>query len=221
KTLALMPEITGGDLFYADLSELQDSFGLIAGDEIIGRNARIKLIVPDEIEISTVSGLGTRELDYKRGDDISLGGLTKSRSISFEFKPKKKVKDRKKVPVQVQIRYRDEDDNERVRVIEKILEVSEIKEELEKSLDADLIAGYTVQRAAQVMQRDRKEGKKIMADMRSTLARAAPMAKGAQMYLNDEIEEMDEIMAEEEAGAASADDMVQAKASRMSKKRKK
>ena len=221
KTLALMPEITGGDLFYADLSELQDSFGLIAGDEIIGRNARIKLIVPDEIEISTVSGLGTRELDYKRGDDISLGGLTKSRSISFEFKPKKKVKDRKKVPVQVQIRYRDEDDNERVRVIEKILEVSEIKEELEKSLDADLIAGYTVQRAAQVMQRDRKEGKKIMADMRSTLARAAPMAKEAQMYLNDEIEEMDEIMAEEEAGAASANDMVQAKASRMSKKRKK
>ncbi|NPE08701.1 MAG: VWA domain-containing protein [Asgard group archaeon] len=221
KTLALMPEITGGDLFYADLSELQDSFGMIAGDEIIGRNARIKLIVPDEIELSTVSGAGTRELDYKRGDDISLGGLTKSRSIAFEFKPKKSVKDRKKVPVQVQIRYKDEDDNERIRVIEEELEVSEIKEELEKSLDADLIAGYTVQRAAQVMQNDRKKSKEMMADMRQTLARAAPAAKAAQAYLDDELEEMDEIMAEEEAGATRSADMVQAKSYRMSKKRKK
>ncbi|MBK5114424.1 MAG: VWA domain-containing protein, partial [Candidatus Heimdallarchaeota archaeon] len=195
KTLALMPEITGGDLFYADLSELQDSFGLIAGDEIIGRNARIKVIVPDEIELSNVSGMGTRDLAYKRGDDISLGGLTKSRSIAFEFKPKKKVKDRKTVPVQVQIRYKDEDDNERIRVIEKELEVSEIKEELEKSLDADLIAGYTVQRAAQVMQNDRKKSKDMMAQMQSTLARAAPSAKEAQKYLADELEEMDEIMA--------------------------
>jgi len=221
KTLALMPEITGGDLFYADLSELQDSFGLIAGDQIIGRNARIKLIVPDEIELSTVSGMGTRELAYKRGDDISLGGLTKSRSIAFEFKPKKKVSDRKKVPVQVQIRYKDEEDNERIRVIEKELEVSEIKEELEKSLDADLIAGYTVQRAAQVMQRDRKEGKKMMSDMRQTLAKAAPGAKAAQEYLDDELEEMEEIMAEEAAGVARSADKIQAQSYRMSKKRKK
>jgi len=204
-----------------DLSELQDSFGLIAGDEIIGRNARIKVIVPDEIEISTVSGAGTRDLHYKRGDDISLGGLTKSRSISFEFKTKKKIKDRKKVPVQVQVRYKDEDDNERIRVIEKELEVSEIKEELEKNLDADLIAGYTVQRAAQIMQEDRKKSKRMMAGMRSTLARAAPAAIAAQEYLADELEEMDEIIAEEEAGTSRAADMVQAKASRMSKKRKK
>ncbi len=221
KSLAQMPEITGGDLFYADLTELADSFGLIAGDEIIGRNARIKIIVPDELELSTVSGAGTRDIDYKRGEDISLGGLTKSRSIAFEFKPKKKVKDRKKVPVQVQIRYKDEDDNERIRVIEQELEVTGLKEELEKSLDADLIADYTVQRAAQVMQKDRKKSKDMMVKMQANLSRVAPAAAAAQEYLADELAEMDEIMVEETMGKASAADRVQAMSYRMSKKRKK
>ena len=221
KSLAQMPEITGGELFYADLSELSDSFGLIAGDEIIGRNARIKVIVPDEIELSTVSGAGTRDIDYKRGEDISLGGLTKSRSIAFEFKPKKKVKDRKKVPVQVQVRYKDEDDNERIRVIEQELEVTELKEELKKSLDADLIADYTVQRAAQVMQKDRKKSKEMMAKMQANLSSIAPQAVAAQEYLADELNEMEEIMMEEAEGKARADDRIQAASYRMSKKRKK
>lgn len=221
KTLAQMPELTGGDLFYADLSELSDSFGLIAGDEIIGRNARLKVIVPDEIELSTVSGAGTRDIDYKRGEDISLGGLTKSRSIAFEFKPKKKVEDRKKVPVQVQVRYKDEDDNERIRVIEQELEVTEIEEELKKSLDADLIADYTVQRAAQVMQKDRKKSKEMMAKMQANLSSIAPQAVAAQEYLADELDEMEEIMMEEAEGKASAADRVQAASYRMSKKRKK
>ncbi|NHK30763.1 MAG: VWA domain-containing protein [Asgard group archaeon] len=221
KSLAQMPEITGGDLFYADLSELADSFSMIAGDEIIGRNARIKVILPEELDIESISGVGTRDLAPKRGENISLGGLTKSRSVSFEFKPSKKMKDRKKVPVQVQVRYKDEDDNERIRVIEKELEVTELKEELEKSLDADLIAGYTVQKAAQVMQKDRMKSKEIMSQMQSTLARAAPAAKGAQDYLADELAEMEEIIEDEKAGRARAGDRVQAKSYRMTKKRKK
>ncbi|NHJ49137.1 MAG: VWA domain-containing protein [Asgard group archaeon] len=221
KSLAQLPEITGGDLFYADLSELEDSFSMIAGDEIIGRNARIKLIIPEELDLESVSGIGTRDLAPKRGESISLGGLTKSRSVSFEFKQKKKMKDRKKVPVQVQIRYKDEDDNERIRVIERELEVSEVKEELEKSLDADLIAGFTVQKAAQVMQKDRKKSKEMMSQMQSTLARAAPMAAEAQEYLAEELEEMEEIIKEEKEGRARAADMVQAKSYRMAKKRKK
>ncbi|MBK5115149.1 MAG: hypothetical protein KGD59_09260, partial [Candidatus Heimdallarchaeota archaeon] len=73
----------------------------------------------------------------------------------------------------------------------------------------------------QVMQNDRKKSKDMMAQMQSTLARAAPSAKEAQKYLADELEEMDEIMAEEESGAARSADMVQAKSYRMSKKRKK
>ncbi|NHJ39036.1 MAG: VWA domain-containing protein [Asgard group archaeon] len=221
KSLAQMPEITGGDLFYADLSELQDSFSMIAGDEIIGRNARIKVVLPKELDIASVSGVGTRDLAPKRGEDITLGGLTKSRSVAFEFKSSKNVKDLKKVPVPVQVRYKDEEDNERIRVIEKELEVTEIKEELEKSLDADLIAGYTVQKAAQVVQKDRKKSKEMMAQMQSTLARAAPSAAAAQNYLADELAEMEEIIEEEKAGMARADDRVQAKSYRMAKKRKK
>ncbi|MHA1156408.1 MAG: hypothetical protein ACTSQK_09895 [Candidatus Heimdallarchaeota archaeon] len=221
KTLAQMPEITGGDLFYADLSELSESFSMIAGDTLIGRNARIKVIVPDELELTNLSGVGAHRLHLKSGEDISLGGLTKSRSIAFEFKPKKKVKDRKKVPVQVQIRYKDEDDNERIKIVEHELEVSEIKEELEKSLDADLIAGYTVQRAAQVMQKDRKKSKEMMKGMRSILSRVAPGAAEAQAYLEEEMEDLDELIEMEKEGKAMAGDRVQASSYRMAKKRKK
>lgn len=221
KTLAQMPEITGGDLFYADLSELSDSFSMIAGDELIGRNARIKVIVPEEFELTNLSGAGAHISSLKSGEDISLGGLTRSRSIAFEFKPKKKVKDRKKVPVQVQIRYKDEDDNERIKIVEQELEVSEIKEELEKNLDADLIAGYTVQRAAQVMQKDRKKSKEMMRGMRSTLSRVAPQAAEAQAYLEEEMEDLDELIEMEKEGKAMADDRVQASSYRMAKKRKK
>ncbi|HUT82708.1 MAG TPA: hypothetical protein VMZ29_16050 [Candidatus Bathyarchaeia archaeon] len=221
KSLAQLPEITGGDLFYVDLSELQDSFSLISGDEIIGRNARIKVVVPKGIELSNLSGAGARADNIKSGEDISLGGLTKSRSISFEFKPKKEMKDREKVPVQVQVRYKDENDNERIRVIEKELTVSEIKEEIEKDLDADLIAGYTVQRAAQVMQEDRKKSKEMMKDMQSTLARVAPKAADAQAYLAEEMEEIDDVIKEEASGASRAGDRIQANAYRMVKKRKK
>ncbi len=221
KTLAQMPEITGGDLFYADLSELSESFSMITGDTLIGRNARIKVIVPEELELTNLSGAGAHRSHLKSGEDISLGGLTKSRSLAFEFKTKKKVKDRKKVPVQVQIRYKDEDDNERLKIVEHELEVSEIKEELEKSLDADLIAGYTVQRAAQIMQKDRKKSKEMMKGMRSILSRVAPQAAKAQAYLHEEMEDLDKIIEMEEKGEARAEDQVQASSYRMAKKRKK
>ncbi|MBD3190170.1 MAG: VWA domain-containing protein [Candidatus Heimdallarchaeota archaeon] len=221
KTLAQLPEITGGDLFYVDLSELSESFSLITGDELIGRNARIRVIVPEEIKLSNVSGIGTRSRRIDRGEEIALGGLTKSRSIAFEFKPTKKVKKEKKVPVQVQIRYKDEDDNERIKVIEQELTVTDQKKDLEKSLDADLIAGYAVQRAAQAMQDDRKKGKKILSDMQAQLATAAPQAKAAQEYLEEELAEIDAVIAEEEEGLARADDRVQAESYRMAKKRKK
>ncbi|HUU78581.1 MAG TPA: hypothetical protein VMX55_09545 [candidate division Zixibacteria bacterium] len=221
KTLALMPEITGGDLFYADLSELQDSFHLIAGDQIIGRNATIRVFVPEEIELSNLSGTGALMSEIKKGEDISLGGLTKSRSVAFEFKTKKKVADRKMVPIQVQIRYKDEDDNERVKVFEKELEVTEEKEELEKSLDADLIAGYTVQRAAQVMQKDRKKSKEMMKKMSQSLGRAVPGANAAQEYLANEMADLDDLIEMEEKGEMKAEDAVQAASYRMVKKRKK
>ena len=221
KTLAQLPEITGGDLFYADLSELQDSFHLIAGDEIIGRNARIKVIVPDEIELSNLSGAGALLSEIKKGEEVALGGLTKSRSLAFEFKPKKKVKDRKTVPVQVQIRYKDEDDNERIRVLEQELEVTEDKKELEKSVDADLVAGYTVQRAAQVMQKDRKKSKEMLKGMKNALDKVAPEAVAAQEYLAEEMEDMDELIELEEKGEMKADDAIQASTYRMVKKRKK
>jgi len=221
KSLAQMPEITGGDLYYANLTELQESFSAIAGDILIGRNARIKVIVPAEIELEAISGIGAHKDTIKSGEEIALGGLTQSRSLAFEFKPKKKVKDRKTVPIQVQIRYKDEEDNERIRVIERELEVTEVKEELVKSLDADLIAGYTVQRAAQVMQKDRKKSKELLRGMKASLARAAPKAVAAQEYLMAEMEDLDEIIEREESDEARADDMVQASSYRMMKKRKK
>ena len=221
KSLAQMPELTGGDLYYADLSELQDSFSALAGDVLIGRNARIKVIVPAEVELEAVSGLGAHKDTLKSGEEISLGGLTQSRSLAFEYKPKKKMKDRKKVPIQVQVRYKDEEDNERIRVIERELEVTDIKEELEKSLDADLIAGYTVQRAAQVMQKDRKKSKEMLRGLKQNLARAAPSAVAAQEYLAAEMEDLDEIIEAEESGEARAEDKVQASSYRMMKKRKK
>lgn len=221
KTLAQLPEITGGDLFYVDLSELEDSFSLLAGDQLIGRRARIKVIVPQELELMHVSGMGTRTKKVNPGEDIAIGGLSRSRSISFELKPKKDIKKRKKVPVQIQIQYQDENDNKRIRVIEKELEVTELKEELEKSLDADLIAGYTVQRAAQVMQSDRKRGKELMKTMQAKLKKAAPKAVAAQQYLEEEIEELDEIMLAEKRGMTQAADKIQANAYRMVKKRKK
>lgn len=221
KTLAMLPEITGGDLFYADLSELQDSFSAIAGDQIIGRNARIKVIVPEGIELSNLSGAGALLSKIKKGEEVTLGGLTKSRSIAFEFAPKKKVKDQKKVTIQVQIRYKDEDDNERVRVIEQELEVTDDKKELEKSIDADLVAGYTVQRAAQVMQEDRKKSKAMLKQMKERLGSAAPKNIAVQEYLDEEIEDLDDIIEREAKGEPSAADAVQAASYRMVKKRKK
>jgi DNA-directed RNA polymerase subunit RPC12/RpoP len=221
KTLSMMPEITGGDLFYVDLSELGDSFTSITSDEILGRNAKIKVIVPEEIDLSNVSGIGTRIDKIKRGEDITLGGLTKSRSIAFEFKPKKKLKKRKTVPVQIQVRYKDEEDNERVRVFNDELEVTESKEELKKDLDADLIAGYTVQRAAQVMQKDRKKSRELMSNIQTKLKTVMPQAEEAQEYLASEIEEMDDLLKEEAKGSKRAADAVQASSYRMLKKRKK
>ena len=221
KTLAQLPELTGGDLFYADLAELSDSFSLIAGDEIIGRNARIKVIVPEEIELSNLSGAGAHLSEIKKGKEVELGGLTKSRSVSFEFKHKKKIKERQTIPVQVQVFYKDEHDNERIKVIERELEVTDDKKELEKNINADLVAGYTVQRAAQEMQHDRKKGKVIMEKMMATLSRSSPKAAEAQQYLKNEIDEMDDLIEREERGEMSAGDAIQSSSYRMVKKRQK
>jgi len=113
-TLKVLPEATGGELYYVDRAEVAGAFGEIGKAKVVARKARIAVHLPEGLRATEISGVGL-QAKLERGAPVRLGSVTEAREIFFAIEPEEgRSLGDAPIPVQVQLRYEDERGNERV-----------------------------------------------------------------------------------------------------------
>ncbi|NHI83534.1 MAG: VWA domain-containing protein [Candidatus Thorarchaeota archaeon] len=215
KTLGLMPEITGGTMYYVTPNELDRSLSELAGSAMLGRDVEVKLVTPAGVKVKDASGASRVVLDeLKKKSGGKIGVVGEDHELYFEVEPSAKINDQE-IPIQVQVAYTDNDGARRVRAVTTRLRVSDKEEEIMKSLDPTVGATFVTQKAGEdAVRGDREKGKKRLSAFRSAMkarARAAPapvqqMLEKADNVLAAEEEELvrqEERMREAPAGGAA------------------
>lgn len=200
EALAVMPMQTGGTMYYAQASEIADAMSSSSAGKIVARSVKMRVIAPEDVELSEVSGLGGVDASQlKQG--IRIGSVTEDREVYVRLAPAAKVKE-KEVPIQVQISYRDEEGNQRMRVMTKRVQVTDDAKPIIETLDAELPATYAVQRAGEEQYRGEvAKSKKILKDTQKAyraVKNQAPAAltkaiKKADKVLDEEIAEAEQV----------------------------
>jgi len=219
KTLGLLPEATGGQMYYVKPNELDRSISELAGASLLGRDVEVKLITPKGIMVKDASGVSRAVIDeLTKNKESKIGVVGEDHELYFEVEPESEIK-ATEVPIQVQVEYTDEEGARRVRVVTAKLKVAKKKDEVMETLDPTLGATFVTQKAGEESfaggKEGRKRGKKRIAAFRSVMkrmAKAAPAPIRAQYEKADraleaeenEMEELDVMMEEAPAGAPSA-----------------
>ena len=178
KTLGLLPEATGGQMYYVTPNELDRSISELAGATMLGRDVEVRLITPPGITIKDASGVSRSVVDtLKKKSESKIGVVSKDNELYFEVAPNKVIKE-SEVPIQVQVTYTDEEGARRVRAVTTTLRVSKDEDEIMKTLDPTVGATFVTQKAGEEsFGGDRAKGRKRIAAFRSALktkAGAAP-----------------------------------------------
>ncbi len=216
KTLGLLPEATGGNMFYVTPNELDKSISELAGSRLLGRDVQVKIITPQGVKVKDASGVSRAVIDeLTKNKESKIGVVGENHELYFEVVPESEIKD-SEVPIQVQVEYTDEEGSRRVRAVTARLKVTKKESEVLETLDPTLGATYVTQKAGEEsFSGDRKKGKKRIAAFRSALrfrAKSAPMANQAQYEKveealeaeEEELERMEEMVAGGSSMAPSA-----------------
>ncbi len=215
QTLGLLPEATGGQMYYVTPNELDKSLSELAGASLLGRDVEVRLITPPGVRIKDASGVSRAVVDQlKKKNESKIGVVGEDHELYFEVEPEKEIKE-SEVPIQVQVTYTDEEGSRRVRVVTTKLKVSKNEEEIMETLDPTVGATFVTQKAGEESFRgDREKGRERIASFRKALktkAKGAPKAVQAMLdktdnVLNNEEEEIarqEEMLAEAPAAAPS------------------
>ncbi len=215
QTLGLLPEATGGQMYYVTPNELDKSLSELAGASLLGRDVEVRLITPPGVRVKDASGVSRAVVDQlKKKSESKIGVVGEDHELYFEVEPEKEIKE-SEVPIQVQVTYTDEEGSRRVRVVTTKLKVSKNEEEIMETLDPTVGATFVTQKAGEESFRgDREKGRERIASFRKALktkAKGAPKAVQAMLdktdnVLNNEEEEIarqEEMLAEAPAAAPS------------------
>jgi hypothetical protein len=213
QTLGLLPEATGGQMYYVTPNELDRSLSELAGASLLGRDVEVRLVTPPGVKIKDASGVSRAVVDQlKKKSESKIGVVGEDHELYFEVEPEKEIKE-DEVLIQVQVAYTDEEGARRVRAVTTKLKVSKKEEEIMETLDPTLGATFVTQKAGEESFRgDREKGRKRIASFRKALktkAKAAPKAVQAMLDKTDNVlnVEEEEIAKQEEmleAAPASA-----------------
>ncbi len=208
KTLGLLAEATGGQMYYVTPTELDQSIAELAGSSLLGRDVEVRLITPTGVKVKDASGVSRaiiEELRTKAGSKI--GAVGENHELYFEIEPESKI-ETEDVPIQVQVTYTDAEGARRVRAVTTRLKVAKDNKELLETLDPTIGATFVTQKAGEESFRgNRKEGKKRIASFRAAMNR---QAKSAPEPIQNRMNEIDNVLAEEEDEMERLDDMMKA-----------
>ena len=215
QTLGLLPEATGGQMYYVTPNELDRSLSELAGAALLGRDVEVRLVTPPGVKIKDASGVSRAVVDQlKKKSESKIGVVGADHELYFEIEPEKEIK-APEVPIQVQVTYTDEEGARRVRAVTTKLRVAKKEEEIMKTLDPTVGATFVTQKAGEESFRgDREKGRARIASFRKALktkAKAAPASVQAMLDKTDnvlnneekEITRQEEMLSEAPAAAPS------------------
>jgi len=209
QTLGLLPEATGGQMYYVTPNELDRSLSELAGASLLGRDVEVRLVTPDGVKVKDASGVSRSVVDQlKKTSESKIGVVGTDHELYFEVEPEKEI-NAPEVPIQVQVTYTDEEGARRVRAVTAKLRVAKKEEEIMKTLDPTVGATFVTQKAGEEsFGGDREKGRKRIASFRKALktkAKAAPASVQAMLDKTDNVLsiEENEIVRQEEMMAAA------------------
>ncbi|MFX1482231.1 MAG: hypothetical protein ACFFCP_03475 [Promethearchaeota archaeon] len=215
QTLGLLPEATGGQMYYVTPNELDRSLSELAGASLLGRDVEVRLVTPPGVKVKDASGVSRAVIDQlKEKNESKIGVVGEDHELYFEVEPEKEIKE-SEVPIQVQVTYTDEAGARRVRAVTTKLRVSGDEEEIMKTLDPTVGATFVTQKAGEESFRgDREKGRERIASFRKALktkSKRAPASVRAMLDKTDnvlnnqeaEIERQEEMLAEAPRAAPS------------------
>jgi len=213
KTLGLLPEATGGQMYYVTPNELDRSLSELAGATMLGRDVEVRLVTPPGITIKDASGVSRAVVEtLKKESHSKIGVVGEDHELYFEIAPEKEIKE-SEVPIQIQVTYTDEAGARRVRAVTTKLKVSKKEDDIMATLDPTVGATFVTQKAGEEsFSGDREKGRKRIASFRAALrkkAGAAPkpvqaMLERADRALDSEEKEIQRQELMMEASPASA-----------------
>ncbi|TFF91483.1 VWA domain-containing protein [Candidatus Thorarchaeota archaeon] len=208
KTLGLLPEATGGQMYYVTPNELDRSIAELAGSSLLGRDVEVRLITPPGIRVKDASGVSRTIIeDLKKKGESKIGAVGENHEIYFEVEPESRIES-DNVPIQVQVTYTDSEGARRVRAVTTKLKVAKDDEEILKTFDPTIGATFVTQKAGEESFRgERAEGKKRISSFRAAMKK---QTKAAPKQIQSRIGEIDDVLAEEEEEMERLDNMMKA-----------
>ncbi len=231
KTLGLMPEATGGQMYYVTPNELDESLAELSGMEVIGRDVEVRLITPPGVHVADASGLSRSIIEELRSSKAGrLGAVAKEQEVFLEVEPESDL-EMSEVPIQIQVEYTDSEGARRMRVVTTTLPVAESEHEIAESLDPALCATFATQKAGEeAFAGDAEGGMTRLRKIHASLDRAAESAPvparrefdRVQSAIAEELREMEaqQTMMAESPTAAAADSFFTSQMKRMRKRTK-
>ena len=216
KTLGLLAEATGGQMYYVTPNELDKSISELAGATLLGRDVEVRLVTPEGVKVKDASGVSRAVIDeLTKKKESKIGVVGENHELYFEVEPESEIK-ASEVSIQVQVEYTDEEGARRVRAVTTTLKVAKKEGDVMETLDPTLGATFVTQKAGEEsFSGDREKGKKRISTFRSAMKKYANVApKPAQAMYDkadraleaeeNEMERMDEMMKAEPSAAPSA-----------------
>ena len=204
KTLGLLPEATGGQMYFVTPNELDRSLSELAGATMLGRDVEVRLITPPGVSITDASGVSRAVIDrLKKESESKIGFVGADNELYFEVAPNREIKE-SEVPIQVQVSYTDDVGARRVRSLTTKLKVSKNEDEIMATMDPTVGATFVTQKAGEEsFGGDREKGRKRIASFRSAMkskAGAAPKSVQAMFEKADKVLDVEdkEIQRQEE-----------------------
>ena len=208
KTLGLLPEATGGQMYFVTPNELDRSLSELAGASMLGRDVEVRLVTPPGVTIKDASGVSRAVVEtLKKESHSKIGVVGEDHELYFEIAPEKEIKE-SEVPIQIQVTYTDEAGARRVRAVTTRLKVSKKEDEIMATLDPTVGATFVTQKAGEEsFGGDREKGRKRIASFRSALKKKAGAApKSIQAML----ERADRALDSEEKEIQRQEEMMEA-----------
>ncbi|MHA2360536.1 MAG: hypothetical protein ACXAB6_01220 [Candidatus Thorarchaeota archaeon] len=211
KTLGLLPEATGGQMYYVTPNELDRSLSELSGASLLGRDVQVKLVTPKGVKVKDASGVSRAVVEeLTKKNESKIGVVGENHELYFEVEPEGEIKT-PEVPIQVQVEYTDDEGARRIRSVTTKLKVAKKEEEVMETLDPTMGATFVTQKAGEEAFRGgadgRKKGKARIASFRAAVksrSKAAPKAVQARL------EKVDNVLASEEADMERQEEMLEA-----------
>ncbi|MHA1987156.1 MAG: hypothetical protein ACW98D_10990 [Promethearchaeota archaeon] len=210
--LGKLTDATGGTLYLISSEEMEAIFSELRQTKYIGKNVKVKIIVPPSIMIKNITGAFSSK-SAMGVSEINLGAITEDRELFLELESAKELGEQEEVPVQLQVEYLDNKGDKRMRVINDKVRVTKDEDEFKSKYNQSFnvlkniqtagggyYSGKAVESKAQLIQfKD-----EMLDEMRRLKKINKPFAEQdfneGLSYLEDELEEIE--MEEREGGHA-------------------